>query len=168
MSASYTIHLPPAGPAEDTVPDRFRVVKDGLRPLAILFGPLYLLARRLWLWSLIAMLAVGAIIAASVWLGIPGPIARLMQVALHFLIALEASTLERAKLAGRGWREIGDVFAGGSAEAEMRAASLVATQAGMDDAPPQAGSGAAAFAPRTLARTPGPSPVLGLFPDGRP
>ena len=157
--SSWTIHLPPDAERGLGAVDRFVAIKDGLRPLAILFGPLWLLFKGLWIAALIVIVLEAALIAACWALAFPLFATRTLVAVLHGLLGLEASSLQRWTLARHGWREIGAVIAHGRREAELRAAMLTAEATAA--APPPAATRAAA------ARPPAPSGVLGLFPDPR-
>jgi hypothetical protein len=161
--ASWTIHLPPDGARGPGAIDRFVVVKDGVRPLAILFGPLWLLFKRLWIAALIVIALEAALIAVCWALAFPMIATRVLVGVLHGLIGLEASSLQRWTLARNGWREIGAIVAHGRREAELRAAMLAADAADASARTPAPGPTRAAARPPS----PAPSGVLGLFPDPR-
>ena len=58
---TYTVHEPPARAGEAAGdPDRFVFVRDGFYFWAFLFGPLWLLWRRLWLVLLLYLVAIEA------------------------------------------------------------------------------------------------------------
>ncbi|WP_342359892.1 DUF2628 domain-containing protein [Terrarubrum flagellatum] len=163
--ASWTIHLPPdADNITDT--DRFVPVKDGLRALPIVFGPLWFLAKRLW-WGLLGVLVLQGLLIALIWtLPLPQPAAGLIQAAFNLLLGLEASSVERWTLRRMGWREAGAVIAHGREEADARAAMLLAdlSVTGQLDTLPEAPLR------RTVPAIPpaAPTHVLGLFPEARP
>ena len=156
--SSWTIHLPPPKAGNVSDAERFLVLKDGLRPFAILFGPLWFLAKRYWLGALGALIAE-ALILALVWrLDLPRPFFTLPVSLLHFLFGLEAASIQRWTLTRRGWREVGAVVAHGRNEAELRAASLVAEL----DLPTAAPAPIKPQATRPMTTQPA---VLGLFPE---
>src|SRR3954471_16448399 len=103
----YTVHEPPqrdAGASAD--PDRFVFVRDGFYFWAMVFGPIWLLWRRLWLALLlyvIAWIAVeGGLLALTASPAAHGAI-RLM---FAILLGLEGSSLWRWTLHRRGWKNL--------------------------------------------------------------
>ena len=162
--SSWTIHLPPAAAQDISQTERFVAVKDGLRPLAVLFGPLWFLAKRLWWGFLSVALIEAALFGLAWWLPLPRPIPGLLQGLFHLLLGLEASSVQRWTLRRRGWREVGAIIAHGRAEAETRAASLLA-----DLPPPPAPAPLQPVTAPVHRPVPAGAPaVLGLFPEARP
>lgn len=162
--ATWTIHLPPEDGPDPAGAERFVTVKDGLRPFVILFGPFWFLWKRLWV-GFAGVLALQAALALVEWrLGAPQAASAALQALLNVLLALEAPTIQRWTLGRRRWREIGAVVAHGRAEAEMRAAALVAALDPAASGPPEPASSQPS---RRLAPPPA-SPVLGLFPEAVP
>jgi hypothetical protein len=97
----YTVHEPPAssgaaGPV---------LVREGFSWAALLFGPLWALAHRLWLEALAWFLLVLLAGLLSPWFG---PWAA---IGLQFLLAAEARNLRRWALRRRGWTEAAVVAA---------------------------------------------------------
>lgn len=151
---TYVVMAPPA----DESFDRLAFVKDGFCWPALFVPFVWLLYRRMWL-------VFFAWIAVTIGLEIanrrfgefmPG----LFAILFALLFALEANTLRRWTLAGRGWR-VRAVLSGGSIDdAEIRYFSAIVPPG--DDIP--------AEAPPPAPRASGgpvspPSPVLGLFPE---
>lgn len=165
--SSWTVHTPPDAAQNITDTDRFLSVKDGLRPFAIAFGPLWFLAKRLWLGALGVLIIEALLIGLVLWLDLPQLPRALLQSLFHILLGLEASSIQRWTLRRRGWREIGVVYAHGRAEADMRAASLIADLPDHGPFPPAAqGRGVAPARPYPAA--PASPAVLGLFPEAPP
>jgi hypothetical protein len=102
--ATYTVHEPPsrAGePAGDT--DRFVLVRDGFYFWAFLFGPLWMLWRRLWLVLLLYVVAMAAVQAGFWSLGLSGWTKFTLGSLIALLVGFEAGTLRRWTLSrGRG------------------------------------------------------------------
>jgi hypothetical protein len=118
---TFTVHEPPS-PAADRV-DRAEslvFIKEGFSWGAALFGPLWLLAHRLW-WPLLGYVVVyGAIEAVRLarlidqrWIG-------LVLFALNLLLAFEGDSLRRWALDRRGWRLLGAANGRNRAECERR------------------------------------------------
>ncbi|MET0605958.1 MAG: DUF2628 domain-containing protein [Beijerinckiaceae bacterium] len=163
--SSWTIHLPPPDRNSVSYPERFIAIKDGIRPFVIGFGPVWFLAKRLWWGALGAFLIEAALIGSAALADLPRPAVTMLFAAYRLLLALEASTIHRWTLRRKAWRDAGAVVARGRAEAELRAAFLIASLA------PDSGM----IAPRTAAmsrssrpRADEQQPVLGLFPEAGP
>ncbi|MFC0240525.1 DUF2628 domain-containing protein [Rhodopseudomonas telluris] len=108
----YTVHAPPADADErSAAPDRFVFVRDGFYVWAFVFGPLWLLSRRLWLAMLgYLALSVAATVAMSA-LGVASGPRFLVLLLIAALLGLEAGSLWRWTLRRRGWRQL-DVVVG--------------------------------------------------------
>lgn len=159
--ASYTIHLPPGDNVADT--ERFRTIRDGLSPWAMIFWPVWFLVKRLWL---------GAVLVYALWamlnlglysLGIAPPAIALSWAVFLLLIGLEAHSLERWTLARRGWREVGVAVAGNAQEAEERAVMALADADWV--APPADLPRQWFWQTRAAPRRAPAADVLGLFPE---
>jgi hypothetical protein len=118
---TFTVHEPPRPPADRV--DRAEglvFIKEGFSWGAALFGPLWLLAHRLW-WPLFAyVVAYGGIEAVRLtriidqrWIG-------LLLLALNLLLAFEGDSLRRWALQRRGWRLLGAANGRNRAECERR------------------------------------------------
>ena len=108
--AVYTVHEPlPRKNEASAAPDRFLFVRDGFYFWAFLFGPLWMLWRRLWIVALLYFsLAVG--LQIGLWaLSATGQVKFFVWLLLHLLIGFEAGTLRRWTLTRRGWKNVGVV-----------------------------------------------------------
>lgn len=104
----FTVHTPPADDASgEPMP---LLLPEGFCWPALLFGPLWLLAHRLW-WQALAYFV------ASVLLGLISPWAVL---GLQLLFGFEAMDLRRWALARQGWTLAGVVAAGDEQAATQR------------------------------------------------
>jgi len=118
---TFTVHEPPDPPADriDRA-EKLVFVKDGFSWAAAVFGPLWMIAHRLW-WALLGfvLIAGGLQLAAKLtaadqrWLG-------LASFAVNILVGFEADTLRRWALECRGWRMLGAVSGRNYAECERR------------------------------------------------
>jgi len=119
--AAFTVHEPPAPPANDLErAERLVFVKDGFNWGAFLFGPLYFLATTEWLslaaYGVIALALSGVMAllgAGDDWVG-------WVMTLLNVIAGFEASELKRWSLAWRGWRQIATVTGARRDEAERR------------------------------------------------
>src|SRR5271156_2460240 len=68
----YTVHAPVATDASIAATDKFTFVRDGFHVWAFVFGPLWLVANRLWLALVGWMVALAAIDFAMTALGASG------------------------------------------------------------------------------------------------
>ena len=68
----YTVHAPVATDASIAATDRFTFVRDGFHVWAFVFGPLWLVAHRLWLALIGWIAALAAIDFAMTALGASG------------------------------------------------------------------------------------------------
>lgn len=116
-----TVHEPPTPPVDRI--DRAEAMmflKDGFNWGAFLFGPLWLLANRLWLATLgylaVAIFAYVLFEATGVAEALFGP----LLVALNAVVGFEAHWLKSAKLEAKGWNTLGSVTGQGIADCERR------------------------------------------------
>ncbi|RJF75858.1 DUF2628 domain-containing protein [Rhodopseudomonas palustris] len=115
----YTVHAPPDGDERSAAPDRFVFVRDGFYFWAFVFGPLWLLTKRLWLALLgYLVVSVAAAMALSA-LGVVGLPRVLVLLLIAVLLGLEAGSLWRWTLRRRGWRQL-DVAIGDDLPAAER------------------------------------------------
>ena len=137
--------------------DRFVFLREGFNLWAFLFGPLWMIRRRLWL----VLIVYAAVIAGLEYglrrLGIVWPERLLVYLLIELLVGIEAANLRAATLARRGWRDCGIVIADGLELAERRFFDVRAARRRAAATPPLP-------APAVLAM-PGAAPVIGLFPE---
>lgn len=96
----WTVHANPVGPGQGAGRSRSLLpvlVPEAFSWTALLFGPLWLLAHRLWLE---AALALGVVLLAGLLL--PGSLALPALVAIQLVLGLHAQDLRRRALARRG------------------------------------------------------------------
>src|SRR5205085_11017494 len=99
----YTVHAPSANAADPRATDKFVFVRDGFHFWAMVFGPLWLIWKRLWL-ALVGwlILVVGLEVAVASLLG-----GRLAPFAVGVIIAiltgLDAPPLQRWAYSRRKW-----------------------------------------------------------------
>ena len=107
----FTVHEPRPRKNETVAdPDRYVFVRDGFYFWAFLFGPLWMLWRRLWL-VLVMFLILTAAVQAALWaLGVSGPVKFAVGFLIAILIGCEAGTLRRWSLRRR-WTNVGLVVA---------------------------------------------------------
>lgn len=119
--ATFTVHERPAHAADRI--DRAAelvFVRDGFNWAALLFGPIWMIAKGLW-WPLVGYLVILLAVGAGAPLvGLHTSTLALATVALNLLVGLEGSSLQRWTLARRGWTEIGSVVGRTAGECERR------------------------------------------------
>jgi hypothetical protein len=162
--AIYTVHQPPLKRDEERRgPDRFLFVRDGFYFWAFVFGPIWMLYRRLWL-VLIGYVVVAAVMHVCLFLLDAPPVAMVAaQFLLAILIGLEAGTLRRWTLQRRGWRNLGVVAAHRAEEAERR---FFDTWEGGEPAAPMSEPFLPATSPLARRRD-STDDIVGLFPEPR-
>ena len=159
--AIYTVYAPPPKADEATPdPERFVFVRDGFYFWAFVFGPLWLLIKRLWL-ALLIYIAVVAVLQVGLWLIKVSPIVHsLASLLMHLLVGLEAATLQRWTLNRRNWTSLG-VVSGANYEAAERRFFDAWTAQMSRPVPPAA-------PPRPVPPIrvpPTSSDIIGLFPE---
>jgi Protein of unknown function (DUF2628) len=136
----YTVHEPPPRQDETSAsPERFVFVRDGFYFWAFLFGPLWMLWRRLWLVTVL-YLVVTAALELGLWAVNAPLLARsVVGLLLALLVGFEAGTLRRWTLARRGWKNVGIVVGDDLEAAERRffAAWASASNASPKAVPPE-------------------------------
>ena len=157
----YTVHEPPQRDAGASVnPDRFVFVRDGFYFWAMVFGPLWLLWRRLWLALLfyaIAWVAVeGALFALKANPAAHGAVGFLFAI----LLGMEASSLWRWTLHRRGWKNLGVVVGDDLESAERRFFQIWREQPQAASAPKP--SVLTSYGPKASENG---NDVIGLFPE---
>lgn len=104
----FTVHAPRADDEklQCAAPDQFCIVRDGFYVWAFLFGPFWLLYRRLWLATLGYLVVMAAFAMALTALHAGGGIWFVVALLLASLLGLEAGSLCRWTLARRGWQSV--------------------------------------------------------------
>ena len=116
----YTVHAPGAGGTDLRSTDRFVFVRDGFRLWAALFGPLWLIAHRLWLALVGWIIAVVALELVLRQLGAGSAAIFFVDVIVALLTGFEAASLERWTLSRNHWTQLDVVVADGEEAAERR------------------------------------------------
>jgi hypothetical protein len=111
--------------------DRFIFLRERFSLAAFLFGPLWMIWRRLWLVLIIYLVATSLIELGLHSLGIPVAALTTVYLLLQLLVALEAANLRRWTLLRRGWRDRGIVLGDDLELAEQR---FFAADAAREDA----------------------------------
>ena len=142
----YTVHLPVEARDPEAIAGALRVVPEAGSFLAFLFGPLWLIWHRAWVWGI----AVGLVELGLSFL--PDPFGIVANLLFSLLIGLEGNQLRRLSLSRGKWRMVEVVNARDSDEAASIAlARLLAPR-------PQAPS----YSPPPSQR---PVSTIGLFPQ---
>jgi hypothetical protein len=137
--------------------DRFIFLREGFNLWAFLFGPLWMIRRRLWLVLVVYAAVIAGLEFGLRRLGIAWPGRLGVYVLIELLIGIEAANLRAGTLQRRGWRDCGIVFADGLELAERRFFDARAARRRAAATPPSP-------APAAAAPPPAP-PVMGLFPE---
>ena len=116
----YTVHAPGAGGADLRSTDRFVFVRDGFHFWAALFGPLWLIAHRLWLALIGWIIAVIALELVLARLGAGSAAIVFAEAIVALLLGFEAASLRRWTLSRRKWRQLDIVVADDEESAERR------------------------------------------------
>lgn len=118
---AYTVHEPPAPPADRIDHAEAMVfVKDGFTWSAFLFGPLWLLANRLWLAAAGYVALLGLIYLVLAALGLADALFSIMMFALNVILGFEAHWLRTTKLDADGWTSLGSIAGRGIEDSERR------------------------------------------------
>jgi Protein of unknown function (DUF2628) len=161
----YTVHEPPlrAGAAASDV-ERFAFVRDGFSWWAFLFAPLWMLRHRMWL-VFVCYAAISAGLATLVRIfGVPAAVVGLIGLLISLLVGLEAGTLRRFTLGGRGWKNLGVVSGDDREDAERRFFDVwLRRKSSPSGGPPAPTPPSPPAAP--IRRGPLGSDVIGLFPE---
>lgn len=162
----YTVHEPPPrDPGASVNPERFVFVRDGFYFWAMVFGPLWLLWRRLWL-ALLFYVIAWIVVEGMLWYlkaGIGAHAAIVTAFAL--LLGMEASSLWRWTLNRRGWNNLGVVVGDDLESAERR--FFQTWRETWRDRPQTASAAPQASVLTNYGPKPanGESDVIGLFPE---
>ena len=154
--AIFAAHCAPEFPRSSEALQQARVYRVGFVWPALLFAPLWLIARRLW--RLLALWIVGAaLVAAAAANGLLAPAAALWLYLLAALyLGVEGRALEAAALTRRG-RPLADIVCAADSSGAERAFFARAVDSTDLAAPPAAARNGP---------VPGaPHPVIGLFPE---
>ena len=116
----YTVHAPDAGGADLRSTDRFVFVRDGFHFWAALFGPLWLIAYRLWLALIGWVIAVIALDLVLRQLGAGSSAILLADIIVALLMGFEAASLRRWTLSRNHWTQLDVVIADDEEAAERR------------------------------------------------
>lgn len=117
----YTVHEPLPRKGETSAdPDRFAFVRDGFYFWAFLFGPLWMLRRRLWLVTVLYIIVIAALEAGMWAVNAPGAARFVVGFLLALLVGFEAGSLRRWTLTRRGWKNLGVVVGDDLESAERR------------------------------------------------
>ncbi len=92
-------------------------LRDGFRPWALVVPGLWLLRHRLWIPAVAVFLAEVVAKVAAPEGGVPA--AALLSLLIGLAVALEGPSLRARRLARRGWRETGAVWARDERDAEL-------------------------------------------------
>jgi hypothetical protein len=141
--------------------DRCVFLRESFSLGAFLFGPLWMIWRRLWVVLIIYLVVAGSAVYGLYFMGIGWPTLAAVYTFIQLLIGLEAANLRRWTRIRRGWRDCGVVVADDLEMAERRFFDARATRlsAGNPVTMPTSSPLAAAHV--------GPSrpDVIGLFPE---
>jgi len=118
---AFAVFEPPAraGRAPNHT-DRFVFLRERFSWAAFLFGPLWMIWRRLWLVLIIYLAVLGLIAFGLQGLGIDSQAHITVYFLVRLLVGMEAATLRRWTLLRRGWRDRGIVVADDLEMAERR------------------------------------------------
>jgi hypothetical protein len=129
---AYAVFEPPMrGRSAGEHADRFIFFRERFSLAAFLFGPLWMIWRRLWLVLIIYVVATSLFEIGLHSLGIPVAARTTVYLLLQLLVAIEAANLRRWTLLRRGWRDRGIVFGDDLELAERR---FFAANGASDDA----------------------------------
>lgn len=160
--ATYTVHAPPQRQGERADPERFVFLRDGFHFWAFLFGPLWLLAKRLWL-VFVLYVVVGIVLALLLKLAhASATVQSLVGFVVALLVGLEAATLTRWTLQLRGWRMLGFVVGDDREMAERRFFCEWVKRAEVQPSLPPADPN---YAAPVRSGAPTGAEVIGLFPE---
>jgi hypothetical protein len=169
----YTVHAPlGADPAVRDETDRFVFVRDGFHFWAFLFGPIWLLWRRLWLALLFYVVVVVACALALAALQVGAGVRLVAMLLIALLMGFEAASLWRWTLSRRNWHQIDIVVADDEETAERRFFDRW-TQRGLANdqwAVDRGGPPPTRDVPGQAFSRPPPAPhgdIIGLFPQPR-
>ena len=146
----YTVHVQSA----DASAANARFIRDGFSWAALIFGPLWLLAHRLWLAFLMYSLVMTLTAALAQALGLNNGLAMLLSELISVYVALEAHRFWQYRLENHGWPMVDIVTA-----ANLEAAERIFYSRWPDQRPAPSAS-----VPPQSVRYSG-TEILGLFPQ---
>jgi Protein of unknown function (DUF2628) len=152
--AAFAVFEPPvrAGrPAADHA-ERFVFLRERFNWAAFLFGPLWMIWRRLWLVLIIYLVVLGLVEFGLRRLGIASQARFTVYFLIALLVGIEAVSMRRWTLLRRGWRDRGIVIADDLEMAERRFFDSWSAESATPPPPPP-------YAPVSSAG------VIGLFPE---
>ena len=151
----YTVHIPAGeGGGDDGALGRAVLVREGFNWLAFFFAPFWALAEGLWLAAPVLIVALGAIVAAPLVLGLGPLLPVVLGLGYAVLVGMSANDLRRAGLAARGYRLAEVVAAPSRAHALIRYAEAMTPASA--SRPAAAAAGAAAPSPWSRGLDPNP------------
>ena len=162
---TYTVHAPPPRQGQSAEPERFVFVRDGFHFWAFLLGPLWLLARRLWLVFVLYAVVIIVLAVALRLAHMPATVQSVASAAIALLLGFEAATLRRWTLGRRGWQMLGFVVGEDKEMAERRFYLQWVERAGATPAPPAPLPTEPRYAMPVRRGPPSGSDVIGLFPE---
>ncbi len=116
----YTVHAPSANAADFRATDKFTFVRDGFHFWAMVFGPLWLFWKGLWLALIGWIIAIVALELVLIRLGAGSVAIAAANVMVALLMGFEAASLQRWSLSRRNWRQLDVVVADDEEAAERR------------------------------------------------
>jgi hypothetical protein len=165
----YTVYEPPLRKSDEAADaaDRFVFVRDKFSMWAFLFGPFWMIWRRLWLVLLLYIVAL-ALLQTGLWaIGASASVKFTVGALVALLIGFECSSLRRWTYERRGWTNHGVVVADDEESAERRFFDVwVARDARPAAVVYSAVAPASASVPYRTAAD--PPDVVGLFPEPQP
>jgi hypothetical protein len=152
---AFTVFEPPAGAGRRAThhTDRFVFLRERFGWAAFLFGPLWMIWRRMWLVLIIYLIVLALIEFGLRRLGIASQARSMVYFLVALLVGIEAASLRRWTLLRRGWRDCGIVIADDLEMAERRFFDSWSADPVMPPPPPPS------YAPVSGAG------VIGLFPE---
>ena len=167
----YTVHAPSANAADPRATDKFIFVRDGFHFWAMVFGPLWLIWKKLWLALLGWIIAIVALEIVLARLGAGSGAIVSADVMVALLMGFEAASLQRWTLSRRNWRQLDVVVADDEEAAERRFFDRWTKQQGLANDPSAVDRGGPPptrdIAGQAFSKPP-PLPgssIIGLFPE---
>jgi uncharacterized protein DUF2628 len=118
---AYAVFEPPRRNRSDSeLADRFVFLRERFGWGAFLFGPLWMIWRRLWRVLIFYLVLTGLLAFGLSRMGVSLAAWTVIALLVDLLLGLEATNLRRWSLIGRGWHDRGTVIADDLAMAEWR------------------------------------------------